>query len=76
MFSAEGLECGCDDASPDTGSELTALKNVLMPKLDVIDEASIATAVAAAEERFWGSIGRRVQRWVWRRRQLCRSDRR
>ena len=57
MFSAEGLECGCDDVSPDTGSELTALKNALVAKPDVMDEASIATAVAAAEERF-GRIDR------------------
>lgn len=51
-FQAQGWNVIATMRSPDNETELTALDNVLVTRLDVTDEASIGAAVAAGLERF------------------------
>lgn len=51
-FQAQGWNVIATMRSPDNETELTALDNVLVTRLDVTDEASISAAVAAGLERF------------------------
>jgi NADP-dependent 3-hydroxy acid dehydrogenase YdfG len=53
-FQQKGWNVVATMRSPDAGKQLAALKNVLVTKLDVTDEASIAAAVEAAEKQFGG----------------------
>jgi NAD(P)-dependent dehydrogenase (short-subunit alcohol dehydrogenase family) len=52
LFQQKGWNVVATMRSPDAGSDLAALDNVLVTKLDVMDEASIASAVKVAEEKF------------------------
>ena len=54
-FQAAGWNVIATMRTPDAETELTQLDNVLVIRLDVLDETSIITAVAAGVERF-GSI--------------------
>lgn len=51
-FQSEGWNVVATMRNPDNGADLAALDNVLVTALDVTDEASIKTAVAAAIEKF------------------------
>ena len=51
-FQAQGWNVVATMRSPDKETELGALDNVLVTRLDVTDNASIASAVAAGIERF------------------------
>lgn len=54
LFHHNGWNVVATMRSPQAGSDLAALKNVLVVPLDVTDEASIAAALKAAETRFGG----------------------
>ena len=54
LFQQKGWNVVATMRSLDAGKDLAALPNVLVTRLDVTDEASIATAVQAAEQRFGG----------------------
>ncbi len=54
VFQQKGWNVVATMRSPEAGSEIAALDNVLVTKLDVTDEASISAGVKAAEERFGG----------------------
>ncbi|MEM9461126.1 MAG: SDR family oxidoreductase [Myxococcota bacterium] len=53
-FHEEGWNVVATMRSPDQETELTALDNVLVTRLDVLDSASITSAIAAGIERFGG----------------------
>jgi NADP-dependent 3-hydroxy acid dehydrogenase YdfG len=53
-FQQNGWNVVATMRSADAGNQLAALKNVLVTRLDVTDEASIAAAVEAAEKQFGG----------------------
>ena len=52
LFHQKGWNVVATMRSPDAGKDLAALPNVLVTRLDVTDEPSIAAAVQAAEQRF------------------------
>ncbi len=54
LFQQKGWNVVATMRKPEAGSELAALDNVLVTKLDVTDEPSIEAAVKAAEKRFGG----------------------
>jgi NADP-dependent 3-hydroxy acid dehydrogenase YdfG len=54
LFQQKGWNVVATMRTPDAGKDLAALPNVLVTRLDVTDEVSIATAVQAAEQRFGG----------------------
>lgn len=51
-FHARGWNVVATMRNPDDGAALAALDNVLVTRLDVTDSASIASAMAAAQDRF------------------------
>ncbi len=55
LFAERGWNVVATMRTPENGAELAQLDNVLVERLDVTDAASIASAVAAAVDRF-GSI--------------------
>jgi NADP-dependent 3-hydroxy acid dehydrogenase YdfG len=54
LFQQKGWNVVATMRSPDSGKDLAALPNVLVTRLDVTDEPSIATAIQAGEQRFGG----------------------
>ncbi len=54
LFQQQGWNVVATMRSPDAGTDLAALDRVLVTKLDVTDEASIAAAVQAADDKFGG----------------------
>src|SRR4051812_24755334 len=52
LFQQKGWNVVATMRSPDAGKDVAALHNVLVTRLDVTDEPSIAAAVQAAEQRF------------------------
>jgi len=54
LFQQKGWNVVATMRSPEAGKDLAALPNVLVTRLDVTDEPSIAAAVQAAEQRFGG----------------------
>ena len=54
VFQQRGWNVAATMRSPEAGAELAALENVLVTRLDVTHEGSIAAAVKAAEEEFGG----------------------
>jgi NAD(P)-dependent dehydrogenase (short-subunit alcohol dehydrogenase family) len=52
LFAAQGWNVVATMRNPLAGAELAALKNVLVTRLDVQDQASIESAIAAGIERF------------------------
>src|ERR1700690_4331760 len=54
LFQTRGWQVVATMRNPEVGKDLAALKNVLVLKLDVTDEESIRSAVAAAVDHFGG----------------------
>src|ERR1700743_1347839 len=54
LFHSKGWNVIATMRSPEKETELTALPNVLVTKLDVTDSASIKSAIAAGTEKFGG----------------------
>lgn len=54
LFQQRGWQVVATMRNPDAGQELAKLENVLVTRMDVTDEGSIESAVAAAHARFGG----------------------
>src|SRR5277367_1041542 len=54
LFQRNGWQVAATMRDPEAGKELAKLDDVLVAKLDVTDQESICSAVAAAVDRFGG----------------------